>query len=86
MRSIHPWRHARWSRHAGPTSIDSIRPQLDRLGVGVPVTAHAYALAGPEEVAAWAALGVERLIVRPWARSRDAVSRLAAFAADYGVR
>ncbi|WP_043631949.1 TIGR03619 family F420-dependent LLM class oxidoreductase [Nonomuraea candida] len=68
-----------------PHTIDSIRPQLERLGTGVPVTAHAYALADPDEVPAWAALGVERLIVRPWTRSRDAVSRLAAFAADHGL-
>ncbi|MGN9838220.1 TIGR03619 family F420-dependent LLM class oxidoreductase [Nonomuraea sp. H19] len=69
-----------------PHTIESIKPQLDRLGAGVPVTAHAYALASPDEVPAWAALGVERLIVRPWTRSRDAVSRLASFAAEYGVK
>ncbi|NRQ39128.1 TIGR03619 family F420-dependent LLM class oxidoreductase [Nonomuraea sp. NN258] len=68
-----------------PHTLESIRPQLARLGAGVPVTAHAYALASPDEVASWAALGVERLIVRPWERSRDAVTRLAAFAAEYGV-
>ncbi|MFC7105548.1 hypothetical protein ACFQQB_37080 [Nonomuraea rubra] len=49
------------------------------------MTAHAYGLASPAEVDDWAALGVERLIVRPWTRSRDAVSRLAAFAEEYGV-
>ncbi|MEV4893116.1 hypothetical protein AB0K48_27415 [Nonomuraea sp. NPDC055795] len=32
-----------------------------------------------------AALGVDRLIVRPWSRTRDAVSGLTAFAAAYGV-
>ncbi|MGA5758492.1 TIGR03619 family F420-dependent LLM class oxidoreductase [Nonomuraea bangladeshensis] len=68
-----------------PHTLDSIRPQLDRLGGGVPVTAHAYALGSPEEVPAWAALGVERLIVRPWTRGRDAVAALTAFAARYGV-
>ncbi|MEV5558790.1 TIGR03619 family F420-dependent LLM class oxidoreductase [Nonomuraea wenchangensis] len=68
-----------------PHTLDSIRPQLDRLGGGVPVTAHAYALGPPEEVPAWAALGVERLIVRPWTRGRDAVAALAAFADRYGV-
>ncbi|SEF57351.1 probable F420-dependent oxidoreductase, Rv2161c family [Nonomuraea solani] len=69
-----------------PHTTESIKPQLDRLGAGVPVTAHAYELASPDEVAVWAGLGVERLIVRPWTRSRDAVSRLTAFATDYGVR
>ncbi|MEV5895346.1 TIGR03619 family F420-dependent LLM class oxidoreductase [Nonomuraea fuscirosea] len=68
-----------------PHTLESIRPQIERLGAGVPVTAHAYALAGPDEVDGWVALGVERLIVRPWTRSRDAVSRLSAFAAEYGV-
>lgn len=69
-----------------PHTIESIKPQLDRLGAGVPVTAHAYSLASPGEVPAWEVLGVERLIVRPWTRSRDAVSRLAAFATEYGVK
>ncbi|TDE19885.1 TIGR03619 family F420-dependent LLM class oxidoreductase [Nonomuraea mesophila] len=68
-----------------PHTIESIRPQLDRLGPGVPVTAHAYAPASPGEVAAWEALGVERLIVRPWTRGRDAVAGLAGFAADHGL-
>ncbi|GAA1627667.1 LLM class F420-dependent oxidoreductase [Nonomuraea maheshkhaliensis] len=68
-----------------PHTLESIRPQIERLGAGVPVTAHAYELAGPDEVAGWAALGVERLIVRPWTRSRDAVSRLSGFAEEYGV-
>ena len=69
-----------------PHTTESIKPQLDRLGAGVPVTAHAYELASPDEVAVWAGLGVERLIVRPWTRGRDAVSRLTTFATDYGVR
>jgi probable F420-dependent oxidoreductase len=69
-----------------PHTIESIKPQLARLGAGTAVTAHAYELASPGEVDDWAALGVERLIVRPWTRSRDAVSRLAAFADEYGVR
>ncbi|MFC4013538.1 TIGR03619 family F420-dependent LLM class oxidoreductase [Nonomuraea purpurea] len=68
-----------------PHTIESIKPRLDLLEAGVPVTAHAYELSSPDEVAAWAALGVERLIVRPWRRGREAVSRLAAFAAEYGV-
>ncbi|MCF6472069.1 TIGR03619 family F420-dependent LLM class oxidoreductase [Nonomuraea sp. MG754425] len=72
-----------------PHTIESIRPrlaELARIRAGVPVTAHAYALGSPGEVADWAALGVERLIVRPWTRGRDAVSRLAAFATDYDLQ
>ncbi|MFI6483984.1 TIGR03619 family F420-dependent LLM class oxidoreductase [Nonomuraea sp. NPDC050663] len=73
-----------------PHTLESIRPQLEVLselsgGRRVPVTAHAYDLASPGEVGEWAALGVERLIVRPWKRSRDAVDGLAAFAREYGV-
>nr|WP_240973538.1 TIGR03619 family F420-dependent LLM class oxidoreductase [Nonomuraea sp. FMUSA5-5] len=71
-----------------PHTLESIKPRLAalaRLRDGVPVTAHAYELASPGEVAGWAALGVERLIVRPWRRGRDAVAGLAAFAAEYGL-
>lgn len=73
-----------------PHTLETIRPQLARLaalrGEGrFSVTAHAYSLASPDEVADWADLGVDRLIVRPWKRSRDAVACLAAFATDYGV-
>ncbi|MFG3442389.1 TIGR03619 family F420-dependent LLM class oxidoreductase [Nonomuraea sp. NPDC047897] len=71
-----------------PHTLESIRPQLDRLaalgGTGS-VTAHAYGLGSPEEVPSWAALGVDRLIVRPWRRGRDAVAALESFAAAYGV-
>ncbi|WP_433511324.1 TIGR03619 family F420-dependent LLM class oxidoreductase [Nonomuraea sp. CA-143628] len=73
-----------------PHTLESIRPQLSRLAPlrgerRCSVTAHAYSLGSPEEVADWAKLGVDRLIVRPWKRSRDAVSSLATFAAEYGV-
>nr|BFE87564.1 hypothetical protein GCM10020093_101650 [Planobispora longispora] len=74
-----------------PHSLGSVRPQLDRLAAlrdgGRPfsVTVHAYELAGPAEIPEWEKLGVDRMIVRPWRRSRDAVTALAAFAADYGV-
>ncbi|OUC75955.1 LLM class flavin-dependent oxidoreductase, partial [Streptosporangium minutum] len=70
-----------------PHSPDTIRPQLDRLAAlrddrPFSVTAHAYELAGPAEISRWEGLGVDRMIVRPWRRSRDAVAGLAAFAAD----
>ena len=71
-----------------PHTLASIAPQLKRLaafGGDTPVTAHAYELSGPGEVPAWEALGVDRLIVRPWARSRDAVTGLTRFAADHGL-
>jgi probable F420-dependent oxidoreductase len=73
-----------------PHSLTSVRPQIDALRGMVyrrdfSITVHAYALTGPGEIAEWEKLGVDRMIVRPWARSRDAVSALAAFAADYGL-
>ncbi|RJL21681.1 TIGR03619 family F420-dependent LLM class oxidoreductase [Bailinhaonella thermotolerans] len=75
-----------------PHTLESVRPQLDalaelRAGREGPfeVTVHAYALSGPEEVAEWAKLGVDRLIVRPWTRSRDALAALPEFAARYGL-
>ncbi|MBO3746658.1 TIGR03619 family F420-dependent LLM class oxidoreductase [Streptosporangiaceae bacterium NEAU-GS5] len=73
-----------------PHSIDSIRPQVEalssmRVSAGFSVTAHAYQLSGPDEVGAWEKLGVDRMIVRPWTRRRDAVSALETFAADHGL-
>ncbi|MEU4831821.1 LLM class flavin-dependent oxidoreductase, partial [Streptosporangium sp. NPDC023615] len=77
-----------------PHSPETIRPLLDRLaelraGYGATgdrpfsITAHAYGLAGPEEVPRWEALGVDRMIVRPWRRGRDAVAALETFAAGH---
>lgn len=77
-----------------PHTLASIRPRLDALRhllAGRPperpfeITVHAYELSGPEEVREWAALGVDRLIVRPWTRTREAVGALRRFAAEYGV-
>ncbi|GGS45664.1 hypothetical protein GCM10010156_00340 [Planobispora rosea] len=73
-----------------PHSLGTVRPQLDRLSALLgdrpfSVTVHAYELTGPAEIPEWEKLGVDRMIVRPWRRSRDAVAALAAFAADYGV-
>ncbi|MBG0828683.1 TIGR03619 family F420-dependent LLM class oxidoreductase [Planomonospora sp. ID67723] len=75
-----------------PHSLGSLRPRLDRLAAlraGAPgdrpfsVTVHAYELSGPAEVPEWERLGVDRMIVRPWRRRRDAVTALAAFASEY---
>ncbi|GAA2909020.1 hypothetical protein GCM10010517_75450 [Streptosporangium fragile] len=71
-----------------PHSLETIRPQLARLAAlrdGRPfsITAHAYELGGPAEIPRWEELGVDRMVVRPWRRSRDAVTALAAFAAEY---
>lgn len=71
-----------------PHTLETIAPQMRRLealGGAASVTAHAYELSSPDEVASWAALGVDRLIVRPWTRTRDAVTALTAFAADHDL-
>ncbi|GAB3664385.1 hypothetical protein GCM10027589_28460 [Actinocorallia lasiicapitis] len=75
-----------------PQTLETIGPRLERLRAyrgdrpgPFEITVHAYELSGPDEVAEWAALGVDRLIVRPWTRTRDALPKLAEFARDYGV-
>ena len=75
-----------------PHTPGSVRPQLDALrtyreGRDGPfeITVHAYELSGPEEVAEWERLGVDRLIVRPWRRSKEALDKIADFAATYGI-
>ncbi|KAB2341802.1 TIGR03619 family F420-dependent LLM class oxidoreductase [Actinomadura rudentiformis] len=79
-----------------PQTLDGARPQIERLNElrkaagredePFEITVHAYELSGPGEVAEWERLGVDRLIVRPWKRTREAAEKLAAFAADYGLR
>ena len=79
-----------------PQTLESVRPHLDLLRAyrdeagradteAFEVTVHAFDLSGPEEVAEWEALGVDRLIVRPWTRAGEAAEGLAAFAADHGL-
>ncbi|MDL4771557.1 MULTISPECIES: TIGR03619 family F420-dependent LLM class oxidoreductase [Thermomonosporaceae] len=78
-----------------PQTLDRVRPRLEllralreeagRADEPFEVTVHAYELSGPDEVAEWERLGVDRLIVRPWRRTREAAGRLAAFAAEYGL-
>lgn len=71
---------------------ETVAPQIERLReleaeAGRPdrpvrVTVMA-AVTGPEDVDAFAAAGVDRLIVTPWRRSREAVGGLQAFAAEH---
>lgn len=78
-----------------PHTPESVRPRLDALrthraggdgGAGAfEITVHAYELSGPGEVAEWERLGVDRLIVRPWRRGKEALDRIADFAATYGI-
>jgi alkanesulfonate monooxygenase SsuD/methylene tetrahydromethanopterin reductase-like flavin-dependent oxidoreductase (luciferase family) len=75
-----------------PHSPESVRPTLEALRTyragragAFEVTVHAYELPGPEQVAEWEQLGVDRLIVRPWRRSGEALDQIADFAATYGL-
>jgi alkanesulfonate monooxygenase SsuD/methylene tetrahydromethanopterin reductase-like flavin-dependent oxidoreductase (luciferase family) len=42
--------------------------------------------ATPDDVAAWEAAGVDRLIVVPWSRSREAVEGMRSFAATHDLQ
>jgi probable F420-dependent oxidoreductase len=75
-----------------PQTLDAVRAKLDRLrelrGTNpepFEITVHAYELTGPDEVAEWEKLGVDRLIVKPWTRTREALPKLAEFASAYGL-
>lgn len=65
----------------GVSGGDGARASEDAFSV----TVHAYSLADPGEVGDWERLGVDRMIVRPWRRSRDAAAGLAEFAGRYGI-
>jgi probable F420-dependent oxidoreductase len=81
-----------------PHTPGSARPLLDRLhrclaaagrtGAPFEITVHAAACPEPGDVAAWAQLGVHRLIVRPWGprpASGAAVAALRDFAARHAL-
>lgn len=78
-----------------PHTVESVKPQLDLLHrlldeegrdrASFEVTVSAFETQGPEELDTWAALGVDRLIVRPYCRTSGAIESLRAFAAGYGV-
>jgi probable F420-dependent oxidoreductase len=89
----------RAARHDGwismPQTLPGVRSQLDKLQAfreeygrsaePFEVTVHAYELSSPAEVAEWQKLGVTRLIVRPWTRTREALTNLATFAQHHGL-
>lgn len=78
-----------------PQTLDGIAPQLGllrefraaagRADMPFEITAHAYELSGPDEVEEWRRLGVDRLIVRPWRSTREALDKLTEFAGTYGL-
>jgi hypothetical protein len=64
-------------------TIESLRPRLSVLQSmrrdygGGPMTVTVGAtVAGPDDLARWTHAGVDRLIVAPWARSREAIDGL----------
>jgi probable F420-dependent oxidoreductase len=79
-----------------PTTLDAVRPELEllrtyreeagRAGAPFEVTVHVDSVAGPEEARRWGGLGVDRLIVRPWRRGRDATAAAERFADAFGLR
>lgn len=76
-------------------TVESARPVVTRLrrhlreagraDAPFEITVHAEPCPNPEDVAVWEGLGVHRLIVRPWRRTRDALSGLRGFAAMHGL-
>jgi probable F420-dependent oxidoreductase len=76
-----------------PHTLKTIAPQLELLRAyreeagreddPFDITVHAYEPSGPGEIPEWEALGVTRMIVRPWRRTGEAARHLAAFAAEY---
>ncbi|GAA5054587.1 TIGR03619 family F420-dependent LLM class oxidoreductase [Thermocatellispora tengchongensis] len=68
-----------------PHTPDTIRRPLATLArlnppPGFSITVHAYDVKTPADLAPWTALGIDRLIIRPWHGTRDAVSSLTRFA------
>lgn len=78
-----------------PGTLETAKPQLDLLdeilraeGRGrdtFEVTVSAFDMTGPEEVREWEALGADRIVVRPYTRTRTAIEELRQFARKYGV-
>ncbi|MGE5292350.1 MAG: TIGR03619 family F420-dependent LLM class oxidoreductase [Micromonosporaceae bacterium] len=76
-------------------TVESARPRVSplrhnlaaagRADAPFEITVHAEPCPGPGDVAVWEGLGVHRLIVRPWNRTRDAISALRVFAATHGL-
>ncbi|MEU6419584.1 LLM class F420-dependent oxidoreductase [Streptomyces spiralis] len=79
-----------------PGTLESLKPQLDLLNDllraegrsrdSFQVTVSAFEMAGPEEIREWEALGVDRIIVRPYTRTSTAIDDLRRFAEEYGIR
>ena len=64
--------------------IDAIRAEIERDREAFSITVGAEA-PSPDEVARFAELGVHRLIVTPWSRTREAVDGVCAYAERVGL-
>jgi probable F420-dependent oxidoreductase len=75
-------------------TVESVREPLDRLRAAldaagrphaeVPVTV-AGVVESPDDVHEWEKLGVDRLILSPWERSRDSIASMTALATRLGL-
>jgi probable F420-dependent oxidoreductase len=74
---------------SAPNQIDRLRALLDENGRSADIDRFQICLGGPvdspDDVARWEDLGVTRLIVSPWARSREAIDGMRRFAEMVGL-
>ncbi|MGH8986614.1 MAG: TIGR03619 family F420-dependent LLM class oxidoreductase [Acidimicrobiia bacterium] len=74
---------------SAPNQIDRLRALLDENGRSADIDRFQICLGGPvdspADVARWEDLGVTRLIVSPWARSREAIDGMRRFAEMVGL-
>ncbi|WP_432168559.1 TIGR03619 family F420-dependent LLM class oxidoreductase [Streptomyces sp. bgisy031] len=78
-----------------PHTLESAKPRLDLLHQlleqegrsrdSFEITVSAFEMSGPSELAEWEALGVDRIIVRPYTRTTGAVEGLRRFAEEFGI-
>jgi probable F420-dependent oxidoreductase len=70
-----------------PAVLERLRRELDAVGrdpAELSITV-AGDLSSPDEVDAWEALGVDRLIMTPWTRSRESAEGMTNFAEGFGL-
>lgn len=78
-----------------PHTLESAEQQLKYLHVlleeegrsrdSFEITVSAFEMSGPAEIREWESLGVDRIIVRPYARTTGAIDALRDFASEYGI-
>ena len=63
--------------------LHRLRDAAGRTSTNFEITACVNDLAGLGAIDAWERAGVDRLIVKPWIRSREAIEGMRRFAADH---